>query len=108
MRELRKRCYGELKTRGFGAQAAQHIIKRVADACTTLRANIKAGNLGPEHSKRRSKAESKRVVFRPHAAHTFDDRSLSWNYDTRTVSVWTLDGRVKNVRFTCMPDPVPA
>ena len=30
VRELRKLCYGELKARGFGAQAAQHVIKRVA------------------------------------------------------------------------------
>ncbi|WP_427921656.1 RNA-guided endonuclease InsQ/TnpB family protein [Streptomyces sp. cg40] len=103
VRELRKLCYGELKADGFGAQAAQHIIKRVADAYTTLRANIRAGNLGPEDSKRRRKAESKSVAFRPHAAHTYDDRCLSWNYDQRTVSVWTLDGRVKNVRFTCSP-----
>ncbi|MDT0544748.1 RNA-guided endonuclease InsQ/TnpB family protein [Streptomyces lonegramiae] len=103
VRELRKRCYGELKARGFGAQAAQHIIKRVADAYTTLRANIRAGNLGPEHSKRRQKAESKPIVFRPHAAHTFDDRCLSWNYGTRTVSIWTLDGRIRHVRFACSP-----
>lgn len=47
VRELRKLCYGELKARGFGVQAAQHIIKRVADAYTTLRANVKAGNLDP-------------------------------------------------------------
>jgi hypothetical protein len=53
VRELRKLCYGELKARGFGAQAAQHIIKRTADAYTTLRANIRNGNLGREGSKRR-------------------------------------------------------
>jgi putative transposase len=104
VRELRKLCYGELKTRGFGAQAAQHIIKRVADSYTTLRANIRAGNLGPETSHRRRKAESKPIIFRPHAAHTYDDRCLSWNYDQQTVSIWTLDGRVKNIRFACSPD----
>ncbi|WP_338119935.1 hypothetical protein [Streptomyces scopuliridis] len=86
VRELRKMCYGELKARGFGAQTAQHIIKRVADAYTTLRASIKAGNLGTEGSKRRIKAESKPIVFRPDAAHTFDDRCLSWN-STRGPSV---------------------
>ncbi|MEU9878323.1 RNA-guided endonuclease InsQ/TnpB family protein [Streptomyces phaeochromogenes] len=103
VRELRQLCYGKLKARGFGAQAAQHIIKRVADAYTTLRANIKAGNLGPEHSKRRRKAESKPVTFRPDAAHTYDDRCLSWNYDAQTVSIWTLDGRIRHVRFACSP-----
>lgn len=103
VRRLRKRCYGELKDRGFGAQAAQHIIKRVADAYTALRATIKAGNLGPEGSNRRRKAESKPITFRPHAAHTCDDRCASWNYDQQTVSIWTLDGRIKNIRFACSP-----
>jgi putative transposase len=101
VRELRKLCYGELKARGLGAQAAQHIIKRVVDEYTTLRANIRAGNLGPSTSKRRRKAESKPIVFRSDAAHTYDDRCLSWNYDAQTVSIWTLDGRIKNVRFAC-------
>lgn len=103
VRDLRKLCYGELKARGLGAQAAQHVIKRVADAYSTLRANIRAGNLGPEGARRRLRAESKPIVFRPYAAHTFDDRCLSWNYDQQTVSIWALGGRVKNVRFACSP-----
>ncbi|MER6104400.1 transposase [Streptomyces sp. NPDC001832] len=98
---LRKLCYGELKARGLGAQAAQHVIKRVCDAYSTLRANIRNGNLGSEGSKRRRKAESKPIVFRPDAAHTYDDRCLSWKYDVQTVSVWTLAGRVKDLRFAC-------
>lgn len=44
--ELRKHTYAELKKRGLGAQAAQHTIKKVCDAYTTLKANIRAGNLG--------------------------------------------------------------
>ncbi|WP_369393858.1 RNA-guided endonuclease InsQ/TnpB family protein [Streptomyces sp. CG1] len=103
VRELRKLCYGELKAHGFGAQAAQHVIKRVADSYTALQASVRAGNLGPEGSKRRRRAESKAVVFRPDAAHTYDDRCLSWNYDAQTMSIWTLDGRLKSVRFACSP-----
>jgi putative transposase len=103
VKELRSLAYGELKSRGLGAQAAQHVIKRVVDSYTTLRANIRAGNLGPQTSKRRRKAESKPIVFRPDAAHTFDDRCLSWNYDQQTVSIWTMDGRMKNLRFVCSP-----
>jgi hypothetical protein len=75
VRDLRKRCYGDLRARGFGAQAAQHIIKRVVDAYATLRANIRGGNLGGPQSKRRRKAESKALAFRPDAAHTYDDRN---------------------------------
>ncbi|MFI0465715.1 RNA-guided endonuclease InsQ/TnpB family protein [Saccharopolyspora sp. 5N102] len=101
VKQLRSLSYGALKERGFGAQVAQHIIKRVVDSYTTLRANIRNGNLGAEGSKRRHKAESKPIRFREFAAHTYDDRCLSWNYDARTVSIWTTDGRIKNLRFVC-------
>ncbi|MFB6677308.1 RNA-guided endonuclease InsQ/TnpB family protein [Streptomyces sp. NPDC056390] len=102
--ELRKRTYGELKARGLGAQAAQHVIKKVRDSYTTLRANIRAGNLGKEGSKRRRKAQSKPITFRPRAAQPYDDRCLSWQYDARMVSIWTSSGRIKNVRFACSSD----
>jgi hypothetical protein len=42
--ELRKHTYAELKAAGLGAQAAQHTIRKVVDAYTTLRANLRAGN----------------------------------------------------------------
>lgn len=99
--ELRKHTYAELKAAGLGAQAAQHTIKRVRDAYTTLWANIRAGNLGRPGSKRRTKAESKPITFRPEAAHPFDDRCLSWQYDAQTVSIWSMAGRLKTVRFAC-------
>ncbi|MER5449946.1 transposase [Streptomyces sp. NPDC002764] len=102
--ELRKHTYAELKARGLGAQAAQHVIKKVRDAYTTLKANIRAGNLGKEGSKRRRKAQSKPIAFRPQAAQPYDDRCLSWQFDRRTVSIWTVDGRVKNVPFVCSAD----
>jgi IS605 OrfB family transposase len=102
--ELRKHTYAELKARGLGAQAAQHTIKKVRDAYTTLKANIRAGNLGKDGSKRRTKAESKPVAFRPEAAQPYDDRCLSWQYEPQTVSIWTTAGRLKNIRFACSPD----
>ena len=102
--ELRKHTYAELKARGLGAQAAQHVIKKTGDAYTTLKANIKAGNFGKPGSKRRTKAESKPIAFRPGAAQPYDDRCLSWQYDAGTVSIWTTAGRLKNVRFACSPD----
>jgi putative transposase len=103
VKQLRSLCYGDLKDRGLGAQVTQPVIKRVVDAYTTLRANIRAENLGGQQSKRRQKAESKPIRFRPDAAHAFDDRCLSWNYDDQTVSIWTVDGRIKNMRFACSP-----
>ncbi|MFG2452926.1 RNA-guided endonuclease InsQ/TnpB family protein [Streptomyces sp. NPDC048512] len=102
--ELRKHTYAELRSRGLGAQAAQHVIKKVRDAYTTLKANIKAGNVGKPGSKRRRKAEAKPVTFRPEAAQPYDDRCLSWQLEARTVSIWTTTGRVKNVRFACSAD----
>ena len=101
---LRKHVYGDLKDRGLGAQAAQHVIKKTCDAYQTLRANIRAGNLGGPGSKRRVKAESKPITFRPDAAQPYDDRCLSWQLDTRTVSIWTTSGRLRGVRFACSAD----
>ncbi len=43
-------------------------------------------------------------MFRLDAAHTFDDRCLSWQLDAGTVSLWTVAGRCKNLRFACSPD----
>jgi IS605 OrfB family transposase len=102
--ELRKHTYAELKARGLGAQAAQHVIKKVRDAYTTLRANIGAGNLGKPGSSRRVKAESKPVAFRPEAAQPYDDRCLSWQLDAGTVSIWTTAGRLRGVPFACSAD----
>ncbi|MCX5562804.1 transposase [Streptomyces sp. NBC_00038] len=94
-------AYRDLKGRGLSAQPALHVLRKVADAYTTLRANIRNGNLGEEGSKRRHKAESKPVTFRPDAAQPYDDRCLSWQIDEQTVSIWTTAGRLRGVRFTC-------
>ncbi|MFF2472057.1 RNA-guided endonuclease InsQ/TnpB family protein [Streptomyces sp. NPDC058066] len=102
--ELRQHTYAHLKAEGLGAQAAQHVIKKVRDAYTTLHANLRAGNLGKPKSRRRLKAESKPIAFRPEAAQPYDDRCLSWQYDQQTVSIWTTVGRIKNVDFACSGD----
>jgi IS605 OrfB family transposase len=99
--ELRKHAYAELKSAGLGAQAAQQTIKKVCDAYATLKGNVRAGNLGKPGSRRRAKAESKPIVFRPDAAQPYDDRCLSWQYDKQTVSIWTNAGRLKHLRFAC-------
>ncbi|WP_433249068.1 RNA-guided endonuclease InsQ/TnpB family protein [Actinomadura nitritigenes] len=100
---LQKLVYAELKAAGLSAQPALHVIRKTADAYTTLRAQIVAGLLGGENSKRRRKAESKPVAFRPGAAQPFDDRCLSWRVDARTVSIWTVHDRVQGIAFTGRP-----
>jgi putative transposase len=99
--DVQKLVYGELKSRGLGAQAAVRTVKKVVDAYTALRASIRAGNLTV---KRRVKAESKPVRFRSEAAQPFDDRMLSWQHDAGTVSIWTVAGRLKDIRFAGHPD----
>ncbi len=94
-------AYRDLKGRGLSAQPALHVLRKVADAYTTRRANIRAGNLGKPGSKRRRKAESKAITFREDAAQPYDDRCLSWQNDERTVSIWTTAGRIRGVRFAC-------
>jgi IS605 OrfB family transposase len=102
---LREHTYAEAKQRwGLGAQAAQHVIKKTCDAYATLRANLKAGNLGKPWSKRYRRAVEKPVAFRPEGAQPYDDRMLSWQIPDRTVSIWTLAGRLKGVEFTASPE----
>ncbi len=102
---LREHTYDQIKDQwGLGAQAAQHVIKKTCDAYTTLKANLKAGNLGKPWSKRYRRAAEKPVVFRPGGAQPYDDRMLSWQIPDRTVSIWTLHGRVKGVAFTASPE----
>nr|WP_310713801.1 transposase [Nonomuraea sp. 3-1Str] len=99
--DLRKHTYTQIKDGyGLAAQAAQHVIKKVADAYATLHANIRAGNLGKVGSARRVRAESTSIAFRADAAQPFDDRCLSWQIAARTVSIWSVTGRLKNLRFT--------
>lgn len=97
---LQRLVYAELKGRGLSAQPALHVIRKVADSYSTLHANIRNGNLGPGTSLRRLRAESKPIAVRATAAQPFDDRCLSWQHDARTVSIWSTEGRLKNVRFT--------
>jgi putative transposase len=98
---LQRLVYGDLKQMGLSAQPAIHVARKVSGAYATLKANIKAGNLGDPGSKRRAKAESRPITFRPGAAQPYDDRCLSWQLDRRTVSIWTTAGRMTGMRFRC-------
>ncbi|MFC6560394.1 RNA-guided endonuclease InsQ/TnpB family protein [Nonomuraea cavernae] len=103
--DLRRHVYGQVKDRyGLAAQAAQHVIKKVADAYTTLHAHVRNGHLGRPGSARRERVLARPIVFRPGAAQPFDDRCLSWQLDARTVSIWTVGGRMKGVAFTASAD----
>ncbi|MCX5296031.1 transposase [Streptomyces sp. NBC_00193] len=102
--DLRKHTYNEVKARwGLGAQAAQHVIKKVADAYTALLANSRAGNLGRPSSARHRRSTEKPLAFRATAAQPYDDRMLSWQTDARTVSIWTTAGRLKGMSYTGSP-----
>jgi outer membrane translocation and assembly module TamA len=55
--ELQPVVYRQLKADfDLGAQPAVRVVKKVCDAYATLKASIKAGNLGCEGSKRRRRA----------------------------------------------------
>ncbi|MFI6577746.1 RNA-guided endonuclease InsQ/TnpB family protein [Nocardiopsis sp. NPDC050513] len=105
---LRKLVYADVRAAGVGSQAAQHVVKKVADAYTTFKANLKAGNYGKPGSKRRKRVEEKPIVFRSDAAQPYDQRNLSFCVDARTISLWTVRGRLKDVPFACSPDAAKA
>ncbi|HVB00037.1 MAG TPA: transposase [Acidimicrobiales bacterium] len=72
---LRRTCYYEVRSQfGLGAQATQSVIRKVADAYKL--------------------DKNTRREFRLDGAVTYDDRMLSWNQDSRTVSIWTVSGRI--------------
>jgi putative transposase len=100
--DVQKRFYAELKERfGLSAQPAIRVIGKVADAYTTLRANIDAGNYGPPGSEKRKTVAATPIGFRADAAQPFDARCLSWQIPDSvgareaTVSIWTTAGRLK-------------
>ncbi|MBE8471717.1 RNA-guided endonuclease InsQ/TnpB family protein [Streptomyces justiciae] len=100
-RELRAQIYLQIKDRwSLGAQAAQHVIKKTCDAYASLAGKLKAGNLGRPGSERHTKATGKPITFRPYAAQPYDDRMLSWQTEQRTVSIWTVEGRMKRIPYT--------
>lgn len=71
---LREHICGEIRARwNLGAQAAQHVVKKTRDAYTTLKANLKAGNLGRPGSGRYRKATAKPIAFRPEGAQPYDE-----------------------------------
>ncbi|MBE3000025.1 IS200/IS605 family element transposase accessory protein TnpB [Nocardiopsis sp. HNM0947] len=89
---------------GLSAQPAARVIGKVADAYTTRQAHLKAGKLGRPGAPRRRRIESTPIDFRPDAAQPFDDRCLSWQMDARTVSIWTVQGRMKHLALTGSPE----
>ncbi|MEU4998207.1 transposase [Streptomyces sp. NPDC021622] len=103
--DLQRAVYTDVKaTFGLSAQPAVRAVKKVVDAYATLKAQLKTGRLGPAHSKRYRKATTSPIAFRTDAAQPFDDRCLSWQLDARTVSIWTVEGRLKSLRFACSAD----
>jgi putative transposase len=111
-RDLRAITYAQARQQGgLGSQVAQSCIRKVADAYTTLRANLRAGRYGKPGSARRQKVEADPIRFRSLAAQPFDDRCLSWIHDANSttggsVSIWTVEGRMKDLRFTGEPDQI--
>jgi putative transposase len=108
--DAQKQFYPELRQRfGLSAQPAIRVIAKVADAYTTLGANISAGNYGPPGSKRRKKVQNKPIDFRIDGAQPFDARCLSWllpecdDQREATASIWTVEGRLRRVRMLALP-----
>lgn len=93
---LHSRVYGRLKSEGLGAQAAVRVIGKVVRAYATLCGQVDAGYLA---GRRRARALAKPLRFRTVAAQSYDDRCLSWDYQARIISIWTVHGRCKGIEF---------
>ncbi|MFC8848236.1 MULTISPECIES: RNA-guided endonuclease InsQ/TnpB family protein [unclassified Micromonospora] len=102
-RELQRLTYGHLKDLGLSARPAILVARKVAGAYASLAGQVRAGRLGKPGSRRRVQKESKPIHFRPDAAQPFDDRCLSWQLADRTVSIWSVGGRLTRILFGCSP-----
>ena len=107
--DLRRHAYHGIKTdHRLGAQAAQHVIKKVADAYTTLHVNIKAGNCGKPGSTRRRRVETTRSA----SGGTPPSRSTPGCCRGRPTHApcrsGPLTGVLKGVAYTGSPDQLKA
>lgn len=100
---LQRLVYSEVKAMGLSAQPAIHCVRKVAEAYASSPGHLGAGGRGRASARHRTSLQSTPVRFREDAAQPFDDRCLSWRLDARTVSIWTVRGRMKNLRFACSP-----
>lgn len=101
---LQRLSYTAMKSAGLSAQPSLHVIRKTAGAYATLKANLKAGHLGKPGSKRFMAAAGKPITFRVDAAQPFDDRCLSWNMVEKTISIWTVAGRIQGIPFCGAPE----
>ena len=95
---LQSRVYSLLKAEGLAAQATIRVIGKVSEAYASQNGLITKGVL---KGKSKQKAISKPIQFRPRAGQAFDKNNLSYNLEQKTVSIWTVAGRLRTVAFAC-------
>ena len=79
--DLHHQCYRAIREQfGLSAQVAVRAIAKVADAY--------------------KKDRKTRRIFRPKGSIAFDERILSWRLRDHTVSIWTVQGRLR-IPFMC-------
>lgn len=101
---LQRLVYGEVKAMGLSAQPAIHCVRKTAGAYAALGAASGVRGHGPTGAAPPTGHGRRPVRFRKDAAQPFDDRCLSWQLDARTVSIWTVHGRMRRITFTCSPE----
>lgn len=78
--DLHHLCYYTIKdTFNLSAQMTVRCIAKVADAYKLHRAVKRS--------------------FRSHGSIAYDDKLLTWGMNTQRISIWTVDGRLKDVPF---------
>ena len=79
--DLHHQCYQAIREQfSLSAQVAVRVIAKVADAYKLERKTIRS--------------------FKPAGNIAYDDRILSWRWQDHTVSIWTVNGRLR-IPFVC-------
>jgi hypothetical protein len=83
-RDLYRATYSELRTRfDIGAQISLIIINEIAGYA--------------------QRHELDNLHYTKHNPIAYDERSLSWQFEEKTISIWTFYGRKKGIAFECGP-----
>ena len=80
--DLHKKIYSD--TRKKFNLSAQVVIRCIASVADSYKLNKK-----------------QKHVFKKYSAISYDNRILHWYTNKKTISIWSIDGRLKNIGYVC-------
>lgn len=87
-------------TRTFGQFKIHHLVYEDVRTKFGLTAQVVIRCIAKVADSYKLDKKTKRT-FKPFGSIPFDSRVLSWKLDRNEISIWTVDGRQKGIKFVC-------